>query len=472
MGVITPEGVPQSLEHTVFEEIDLTESKTVTIRLPMFPVVSGTIYNAAGEPVEQVSLRFARWNGAEAPPYCETMTGADGTYQIVIGAGVTKVKVEPPSVGLLGGCEFIESFDSSTVKDMYLPDQAKGITRVQPSVITTGEAGRIMINGINVALTKVTDASHVSLGEGISVDSVERVSDMTLYAFVTIDNNAETGARDIRIMAPGAQCVGPNLLTITAPAAATIELDNSGKTVEELVIGDGTGTELIIAKGTEVTLPSGSDSVISYKAPIINDAAETDPPEGEFTQVQRELSPSGLVFHDTVILKCQYREQDVEGIDETTLKPYFYLEEDDKGAAGDEIAVTSRDTAANTISLVIPHFSMFRLASSATTVSHYVPVQKIATQSRLMHLYAVSRWQAAMLVHIADEDAPYPVRLEMFDVQGRIVKSYLHGKIGAGKHTILLDGGSNAFRKSVSGSSIMVLTTATRKVSRKIITLQ
>ncbi len=465
-GLSAPEGVPQSLEHTVFEEIDLTESMVVTIRLPFFPMVSGKVYTAAGDPVELVELRFARWfNGADGPPYCETVTDAAGAFSIVVGAGVNKVKVKPPAGSSQGAFEFIESFDESFEKDIYLPDQAKGITRVQPSVITGGESGKVMINGINVALNDVTEASHLSFGDGVTVDSVNPVSAMTLYAFITIDDDAASGTRDVRVTAPGSECVGPNLLTITAPASAEIELDNNGKTVEEVVIGDGTGTELIIPAGTDIDLPESAEPIISYKAPIIDDAATTAPPAGEYTQVQRELSPAGLVFNDSVVMICQYSDQDVEGIDEMSLKPFIYEEKSTEGS--DEIEVVKRDTASNTIAVVVPHFSTVRLASAGGTASRYRVRGVTETGTRFTINRMVACRQTAILLHIAAEDRYQAIRLDLVDLQGRIVRTWVDGKIGAGNHTLIIGA-----RSAANGTYCVTLTAGAKRITKRVALLQ
>ena len=52
--------------------------------------------------------------------------------------------------------------------------------------------------------------------------------------------------------------VGSQLFTVTAPSSAPVELDINEILQQDVIISDGTGTELKIAAGTKITLPEGS----------------------------------------------------------------------------------------------------------------------------------------------------------------------------------------------------------------------
>lgn len=461
-----PEGVPQNLEHTVSESIDLSSSQEIPITLPYFPAVSGMVYNSAEEPVEQATISFARWfSGADGPPYGETTTDEQGYFRIIIGAGINRVHINPPEDTDLGSFTFLEQFDTSAVKELFIPDLAKGVTRVQPSVVTRGESGRLLINGINIALDQVNATDQISFGDGVEVDSIKTVSAITLYAYVSIAEDAESGTRNVHINTPAVEAVGPSLLTITAPAEAEVSLDSENRTTEEIIIGDGTGTELIIPEGTGIELPTGADPVISYKAPIIEETAMEAPVDAQFTQVQRELSPAGLQFNDSVVLKCQYSEQDIEDMDELSLEPYIYDEAADNG---EKIQVVDRDTAANTIAVMIPHFSVMRLTTGKVTVrvAHTNGYNLMKTE---MTLKCGSNPGATTIVlRITENDANSPVCLKLLDLRGRVVKQYIDGIVGSGSHTVLLSG-PEIESGIANGNYILQLKTKTATVSKRLI---
>jgi hypothetical protein len=462
----TAAGIPSNLEYTVFEQLSLTDSKVVNVRLPYFPVISGTVRNSAGSAMGNVSIRFARWEGAETPPYCETSTDMNGNYSLVIGGGVNRVKVTPPTGGQYSLFTFIESFDTTATKDIYLPDQARGITRITPSVITRGEAGKIVINGLNAQLNAVTAPSDIQLGSGIFIDSIKAVSPITLYAFIRVDSTATTGARDIIVKAGTLNSVGAKLLNITAPASAEIHLDATGKTESEVIISDGTGTELKIPAGTPVVLPPGADSVISYQAPIVKDET-TDPAGSDFTNVQRTLEPHGLTFGDTVVLTCQYKNSDVEGINESALLPFYFSDSSNgKGTVGSSILVIDRDTTANQISMVLPHFSMFRLAATGVT-GNKTTNQTKSFEKDLIAISTIGR-QTVVTFSINKSDSKNNVTVSLYTLQGNLVKRYLNGFPGEGLHNVIIN--KHEIESCLSTNQyIMRLTIGSRKISRMLL---
>jgi hypothetical protein len=430
-------GVPQNLEYTVKESLVLTKSETLNVRLPYFPTITGTVKNSAGSALNNVGLRFTRWEGSEMPPYVETTTNMSGEFSVIIGGGVNRVKVTAPAGNLYSSFTFIESFDTSGIKNIYLPDQARGITRVVPSVITRGETGKIMINGLNAQLDAVSSSSDINIGEGITIDSIKKVSPITLYAYIKIDSAATTGARDIIVHAGTVNSLGAKLLTITAPASASLNLDTDGKTTKEIVISDGTGTELTIPKGTPITVPQGAAPVISYEAPIVKDDT-TDPAGADFANVQRTLEPHGLNFGDTVIMKCQYTNSDVEGMNESSLTPFYFTDSSNgKGSVGFTIAIVKRDTAANQISMILPHFSMFRLAAVKTTTA----ISASGTVSADVKQFTMIKTgkQQMLTFHLAAKDANSYVTISLFNLKGVCVKKYLHGVLSEGSYTVIIN---------------------------------
>jgi len=436
------QGIPQTLEHTVMDTMILSADRQINIVLPIFPAITGIVRDPAGNPISGVTILAKRWvNGAEQPPWANCLTGGDGAYSLVVGKGINRVWVTPVS-GLLAAFDFIEAFDTSKTRDIYVAEQARGIKRIQPSVVSTGQSGMITITGVNC---NFASTPTLNLGDGITVTNIKVVSGITLTADIAVADNAKPGNRDARATVSGAAIVGPSLLTITPPASDALNLDNQGKTVDTVVISDGTGTTLVIPKGTAVTLPAGSDSMVSFVAPIIKDTA-TRPSSGDFVEVQRELKPTGLVFKDTVALIASYKAQDVEGISETTLKPFYFTDgANASGGAvvGDSMKIIKRDTAGNTLTFGMTHFSMFRLAGRGASVNlrpnHPRPV------SGAMRLFAPQTFgpgYTALRFYVDAAHASIPIRLSIFDLHGRVIAAVFEGIIGEGTQTVLWEGRS------------------------------
>jgi hypothetical protein len=434
-------GLPQMFGFTAQDTMIISTARTLDIHLPFYPVITGIIKDPAGNPVNNVQIAAKRWIfGAESSPWAQSTTGIDGAYSLIVGKGINKVWVTPP-IGPLGKLEFIESFDTSIVKDIILADKAKGIKRIQPSVVSTGQGGMVMINGIGCDFS---GSPAIDLGAGIAVSNVKVISSITLTADISVAQTAATGSRDVKVTMGATTIIGPNLLTITPPASDTLELDAQGKTTDTVIISDGTGTQLLIPAGTPVSLPPGSDSIVSFVAPIIKDTV-TKPIGGEFTDVQRDLGPSGLTFGDTVILTSSYKNQDVEGLNESTLKPFYFTDgatASSGATVGDSMAILKRDTAGNTLSFVMTHFSMFRLASAAPvrTVREIRITQPAPTQ--LVALRGFSPSNAMVQFYIGADQAATRVTLTILDLRGKAIRTLINGIIGQGMHTTAWDGTS------------------------------
>ena len=183
----------------------------------------------------------------------------------------------------------MENVTADLTRDITIPDPSKAVTRVQPSVATVGDSGILMINGVNGNFT--SGSVTIDMGEGVTIGAIEVISNITLKAHVHIDTAATAGTRDVVVHAGTTTVVGTALFTITEPSSAVIALDNTGKTTKEIQISDGTGTELVIPKGTTVNFPSVKDSVISYTAPFISSTDSVGGSGEKFTDVQRALQP-------------------------------------------------------------------------------------------------------------------------------------------------------------------------------------
>jgi hypothetical protein len=292
----------------------------------------------------------------------------------------------------------------------------------------------------------------IDLGPGVTVSNVHAVSAISLTADVAVAADAASGGRDVLLSVGSTKLVGASLLTITPPAAADFELDDQGKTTEDITIADGTGTELFIPAGTPIDLPPGADSTISFVAPIIADE-KAQPKNGEFTDVQRALEPSGLVFGDTVVMTAAYKNQDVQGMDEATLKPFYFTDSSTAGSAavGDSMKILERDTAANTVSFVMSHFSMFRLARKAgATATLPTNVRPVVATSALRTVPSPFRPNSRFTLDIAPSQATALVTVSVFDLNGRLVQTLCSSILGAGTHAIFWNGARHS-RLAASG---------------------
>jgi hypothetical protein len=456
-------GIPQSLEYSVNDTLTLSANRVMDIRLPLFPVITGIIKDPAGNPLSGVQILAKRWLGYEQPPWAIYTTASDGLFTLTVGAGINKVWITPPAEGLLGAFNFIESFDSSKVKDIYIATKAQGIKRIRPSVVSTGQSGNITIIGIN---SNFAGVPALNLGDDITVSNIKVISSITLTADITVAADARTGNRDALVTMTGSTIVGPSVLTITPPASDTLELDNQGKTIGAIVIADGTGTELMIPAGTPVALPPGSDSVVSFLAPIIK-ATDVKPTTGEFTDVQRELGPTGLTFGDTVIMTSTYKNQDIDGLNEATLQPLYFIDKTgstSSASVGDSMPIIKRDTAANSISFTIAHFSMFRLASKNASATVQFPKALHSLRTDLLTPQTMFRRQIALNFSIAARDAHQSISLKVFDLRGKTVARLIDGITGEGTHTVLWNSSSSA-----NGTYICRLTIGTVAVQKEIV---
>ena len=448
-------GIPSTLEHTVQETLSLTIPDTIDIYLPLFPTISGIIMNPSGSPVSGTHIVVKRWEGAEMPPWDEYTTIAGGAYSVTVGAGTNKIWLTPPGGSGLGAFSFIETFDKNTTKDIYIPEEAKGITRFQPSVITRGNSGEIMINGIGADFTSGTVT--IDLGANIAVSNIQAVSSISLLADITIDSTAETGCRNAKVSIGSETLIGPNLLNVTAKVKDTIPLDGSNKTTREILISDGAGTELRIPVGTEVEFPQNVDEVIGYESPILQGG---DPviSNGGLLEVQKKLEPSGVVFKDTVYMTVQYKDQDVEGLEEIKIIPYFYFDSDTgTGVLGDTMIVIDRDTAANTIVFALPHFSMFRLATGKASIG-IIPSEGInVNRTQFVSITKPGKFCTFLSFYVSQNDAKKEIVLRIFDLKGRIVRTLIKGVVGKGHHTVQWDSRGNAGKILGNGFYILNL---------------
>src|SRR5262245_51488959 len=134
-------GVPKMLEHTVQEGgLTLGDSLSLDIKLPPFPRFSGKVRNSAEAPVQGVTVSAMAWRqGMTGLPNDESVSGADGAFDLFLPVGTNWIVVRPTHGSPYATTSFTMAMETApTYKDIYLADQAKGVARVQPSVVSQG----------------------------------------------------------------------------------------------------------------------------------------------------------------------------------------------------------------------------------------------------------------------------------------------------------------------------------------------
>jgi len=377
------DSIPNMMEYTVIDEgVDLSSSDSIVVVLPHFRQISGTVQNGLGEALSNITVHGSAWdNGMLNLPTDEQTTQGTGEFSLFLQEGMNRISLTND------GNKYADNFfylqlDSSINKDITLAYQAKGISRVQPSVVSWGESGAVSLTGVNTHFENGIDS--ITLGDGVSITDITVVSDITITGTITVDSGITVGTRTAIVYGPTDTAVGAELFTVTAPVQQEFILDNSGKTVVDITISDGTGTDITVDSGTIIDLPDGVlDSMISFEAPILqNDTI--DPSNKEFLQVQREFYPDGVTFDPPAKITFHYSDQDVIDVNEELLTTYKF--DDEKGEIVGEYEVISRDTAQNIIVQKASGFSLYRLAApkfSSPIVTPYIGVAATSLSSVL-----------------------------------------------------------------------------------------
>ncbi len=428
--------IPKVIEQVIEAPFIVTGSMSKNVVLPRYPRLYGTILTPDANPASGVFVESKLWQGgAESPPWDNDTTQSDGQYELFLGQGINRVQIVPGGV-TYGSFSFLINADTDLIKEIILPLQAKGLTRIQPSVITVGETGEIIITGVNSNF--MTNQVVLDLGDSISVDYLEVLSPISLKAWITVSPNAETGIRTLIATSWNDKLVGPELLTITAPHAASLALDNTQTLTADVMIGDGTGTEIKIDSGTVVYLPAPDDTMIAFIAPLIKDNA-VDPVGADFLQIQRDFYPDGIAFEPPAILTFHYGDQDVEGVREDDLKVYKY--DNDSGRVEAEYKVTYQDTAKNLLSHEVSGFSLFRLAENKTAVKNK-PLAAVQTDMSILVSTTPNPFTPRTVIayHISGEDHQSRGSIQIFDLNGKLIKTVIQRQLKAGHYNAVWPG--------------------------------
>jgi hypothetical protein len=228
------------------------------------------------------------------------------------------------------------------------------------------------------------------------------------------------GARSVRVISTKGTYVGAEAFTVTAPVSATVAFDNAGKTTKTILIEDGTGTQLKVDSGTTVKLPPGAEKILGFEAPLIKND-QVNPKSAEFLQVQREFSPSGVVFDPPASLTFHYQDQDMKGVDESKLKAFKYDNKADTVVA--EYKVLERDTAKNLLKQEVTTFSLFRLAKSTSAIGVREVHFTKASPMRLHGFKAIqeSEWRLRVSFSLHGIGTGKNLRFRLYDLSGGLL---------------------------------------------------
>jgi hypothetical protein len=164
-------------------------------------------------------------------------------------------------VGVLSGCAGEE--------------KAPTLTGVSPSSGKAGETISVTITG-----TDLTDASAVSFGSGITVDSYTVDSETQITASITVSSGATLGSRTASVTTPDGTATKANAFTVESPLAPSVTgvSPNSGEqneTLDVTITGEGFAGATAVSFGNGVTVNSyavNSDTQISADIAIAPDA--------------------------------------------------------------------------------------------------------------------------------------------------------------------------------------------------------
>lgn len=449
------DSIPNMLEHTVDSSgIDLNKSVEKDFVLPRFYHMSGTVSNSSGEKISGITLRSNYWiNNMGGLPSDEYTSQPDGSYELFLSKGIHQVVITSEGTEF-STTTFTVDVDADIQKDIILTDQAKGISRIQPSVIGLGKSGKISIVGVNTHFTK--GVTELDLGEGITATDIHILSDISLTAQVNVSENAPTGSRSVSVTGAEETYIGSELLTITAPVKENAILDSESRLKTTIIINDGTGTEIVIDSGTFVIFPDGVQQEISFEAPlIINDTIQPD--SATFLQIQREFKPSGLTFDPPARITYHYQDQDVEGVNEDSLKAYKY--DNEKDTVIGEYEIIEKDTANNTIVQKAETFSLFRLAVPNNSSSLITTKSTHSISSFFVR--SISK-KIQFSIYIPQEKQGDKLLINLYTVNGRNIYRYgvekaqsgyfmhtLQQNVATGVYVVDVQIGREVFTKSI-----------------------
>jgi hypothetical protein len=205
-------------------------------------------------------------------------------------------------------------------------------------------------------------------------------------------SQADGNGRDFRIQLPGSQAIpsltrGGTRLLYTAtvsdsldfhlymanlesatPIAGTVLPGNDLVTEADQSVTDTSGTAIDLPAGVIIDFPVGAPQEIQVTTPI-DPVAEAELPSDagiDAIPIVREFGPSGTTFSTPIVVTITYTDAEVEGLDEPNLEIFLY----DEISGIFDIPVTTivaRDTANNTISFTVDHFSTFGLGAEIDT---------------------------------------------------------------------------------------------------------
>lgn len=451
------DSIPNMLEYTVDSAgVDLTDSKEMDIILPQFVKLYGVITNSLEEKVPNITVRGNAWNnGMNGLPSDEVTTATDGLYELFLQKGLNQIILTNDGTKYSTAVFTIE-MEENLEKNIILTDQAKGVGRIQPSVISQNKSGKVVLTGVNTKFTE--GVTSIDLGEGITVTNIVIASDISLTAEIVIAEDAATGSRSIKVVGENETYIGAELFTVTAPVKESAILDSESRLKVTIIINDGTGTEIVIDSGTLVIFPDGVAPEIKFDAPIIvNDTVNPD--SAKFLQIQREFSPSGVTFDPPAKITYHYQDQDVEGVNEDSLKAFKY--DNEKDSVIGEYEIIEKDTANNMITQKAETFSLFRLAV-AGSIS---PVIQKETINESLSLRTITTGINTLLqLYIPTNMKGKPLTVSLYSVSGRELYRYSVSKSRQGLTVLPIQSSKNL----ASGIYYLEMNIGTKQISKAI----
>lgn len=151
--------------------------------------------------------------------------------------------------------------------------EPSAITAVSPSQAAQGQTVTVTITG-----SRLTGATAVSFGSGITVDSLSVASDTQMTAAITIVSDAALGARDVSVTTPGGTFVkAPAFTVLPLPVITSISPTQAaqGQTITVTISGSHLTGATAVGFGAGTTVASlsvVSDTQITASITIASDA--------------------------------------------------------------------------------------------------------------------------------------------------------------------------------------------------------
>ena len=256
--------------------------------------------------------------GARGQTISVTVSGTyfTGATAVTFGAGITVDNFTPASDARITAGITIAADAALGARDLSVTNAAGtgvktgGFTVVEPSSITAvsptqGAQGQTIT--VTITGSRLTGATAVSFGSGITVNTLNVASDTQITAGITIAADAALGARDVSVTTPGGSFTkAPAFTVLPVPAITSISPTQAaqGQTITVTIngtyftgataVGFGAGTTMnsvAVVSDTQLTasITIAADATVGAKDVSVTTANGTGSKAGAFKVLQKPV---------------------------------------------------------------------------------------------------------------------------------------------------------------------------------------